>query len=130
MGTVGFQMPWLHVLLPLVLGLLLVVLALSALGRWLAGREPYASFIRLPMRAKLKFFRLLATDPRVPRRVKVLPFLLAGYLASPIDLVPDFLPVLGYVDDVAIILGTLALVMRWTPRTAIDELLLVAADTG
>ena len=71
----------------------------------------------------MKFFYRLITDPRVPRLVKVLPFLLAGYLASPIDLIPDFIPVLGYVDDVAIAVGVLALVIRLTPREAIDDII-------
>jgi uncharacterized membrane protein YkvA (DUF1232 family) len=55
--------------------------------------------------------------------VKVLPFLLVPYLAFPIDIVPDFIPVLGYMDDIAIVLGTFALAIRWTSRNVIDELL-------
>jgi hypothetical protein len=51
--------------------------------------------------------RLLG-DPRVPRRKKVLLVALAGYLALPFDLVPDFIPVAGQLDDVVIV----ALVLR------------------
>jgi uncharacterized membrane protein YkvA (DUF1232 family) len=47
--------------------------------------------------------RLLA-DPRVPRRHKLILVLLVGYLAMPIDLVPDFIPVVGQLDD-AIVAG-------------------------
>jgi uncharacterized membrane protein YkvA (DUF1232 family) len=46
----------------------------------------------------------LVGDPRVPRRSKLALVLLAGYLASPIDLVPDFIPGAGQLDD-AILLG-------------------------
>jgi uncharacterized membrane protein YkvA (DUF1232 family) len=76
----------------------------------------------------VKFFRRLITDPRVPRLAKILPFLLAGYLAFPIDLIPDFIPVLGYVDDVAIAVGVLALVIRLTPRGAIDDIIRELAE--
>jgi uncharacterized membrane protein YkvA (DUF1232 family) len=51
--------------------------------------------------------RLLG-DPRVPRRRKALLVALAGYLALPFDLVPDFIPVAGQLDDVVIV----ALVLR------------------
>jgi uncharacterized membrane protein YkvA (DUF1232 family) len=42
---------------------------------------------------------LAAHDPRVPWYAKVLAFAVAGYALSPIDLIPDFIPVFGYVDD-------------------------------
>ena len=123
-------MSWLYILLAVMLGLFTSILILYTLSRRLEKHEPYSSFVRLRMRRKLRFFRLLATDPRVPRRVKAALFLLAGYLALPIDLIPDFIPVLGYVDDVAIILATLAMVVRFTPREVIDDLLSQLAQTG
>jgi uncharacterized membrane protein YkvA (DUF1232 family) len=45
----------------------------------------------------------LAADPRVPRRVKTILGVTAVFLVSPIDLIPDFIPVLGYVDDVVLV---------------------------
>ena len=53
-------------------------------------------------------------DNRVPAYVKIIPILLLIYLSSPIDLVPDFIPVLGYLDDVVIALLALALIIRLT----------------
>jgi uncharacterized membrane protein YkvA (DUF1232 family) len=54
---------------------------------------------------------LAARDPGVPWYVKVLALCVAGYALSPIDLIPDFIPVLGYLDDVIIVpLGILAVV--------------------
>jgi uncharacterized membrane protein YkvA (DUF1232 family) len=50
----------------------------------------------------------LVRDPRVPRLRKLALVLLVAYLACPIDLIPDFLPVIGYLDD--------ALVTGWTLR--------------
>jgi len=54
---------------------------------------------------------LAARDPRVPWYAKALAFCVAGYALSPIDLIPDFTPVLGYVDDAILVpLGILAVV--------------------
>jgi len=54
---------------------------------------------------------LAARDPRVPWYAKVMAGAVAAYALSPIDLIPDFVPVLGYLDDVVIVpLGILATV--------------------
>ena len=51
----------------------------------------------------LKLLWNLARDPRVPARSKATLVILAGYLASPVDLIPDFLPGIGQLDDIAVI---------------------------
>ena len=52
---------------------------------------------------------LAARDPRTPWAARLLALLIAAYALSPIDLIPDFIPVLGYLDDVVIVpLGILA----------------------
>lgn len=105
----------------------LLVVALYLGGRKLQRVEPYATVLRLRSRQQLRFFRSAATDPRVPKRVKVMPLLLAIYLLTPIDLVPDFIPVLGYVDDVGVIVAALALMVRMTP---VEVVLSLAEDAG
>jgi uncharacterized membrane protein YkvA (DUF1232 family) len=55
--------------------------------------------------------RLLG-DPRVHRRQKLLLGALVGYLAFPIDLVPDFIPVAGHIDDVLVVVLALRVVLR------------------
>ena len=62
----------------------------------------------------LRLLHRLAADDSLPRGVRVGLWLLLGYLASPIDLVPDFIPVLGYADDAIVV----ALVLRSVVRRA------------
>ncbi|MBN6038120.1 YkvA family protein [Amycolatopsis sp. 195334CR] len=60
----------------------------------------------------LRLLRRLAADRDLPRGVRVRLLLLMAYLALPIDLVPDFIPVLGYADDAIIVTATLRGVVR------------------
>jgi uncharacterized membrane protein YkvA (DUF1232 family) len=62
----------------------------------------------------LRLVRRLAGDATLPRGVRIRLWLLLGYLALPIDLVPDFVPVLGYADDAVVV----ALVLRSVVRRA------------
>ena len=57
-----------------------------------------------------------ARDPRTPWPVRLLALGVAAYALSPIDLIPDFIPVLGYLDDLLIVPLGIALVMRWVPH--------------
>lgn len=54
-------------------------------------------------------------DPRLPIHVKILAILIAAYALSPIDLIPDFIPIIGLLDDVIIIPLGLALIIKLTP---------------
>jgi uncharacterized membrane protein YkvA (DUF1232 family) len=85
---------------------------------WAAGRRVDAAALVRLVPDCLVLVRRLATDPRVPRRVR---WMLAGlglYLAFPLDLVPDVIPVAGQLDDV-ILTG---LVLRAVIRSAGPEL--------
>jgi uncharacterized membrane protein YkvA (DUF1232 family) len=62
----------------------------------------------------VRLLRRLAGDPTVPRAARVRLWLLLAYLAIPIDLVPDFVPVVGYADDAIIV----SLVLRSVVRRA------------
>lgn len=69
---------------------------------------------------------LCARDPRTPWYAKALAVVVAGYALSPVDLIPDFIPVLGYLDDVVIVpLGIMAAV-RLIPANVLTENRLVA----
>jgi uncharacterized membrane protein YkvA (DUF1232 family) len=85
------------------------VLALVAAGQ---RRQARALAAFLPHCAVL--LKRLVRDPRVPRSRKVMLALLAGYLAMPIDLVPDFIPVAGQLDDAILV----ALALRSLVRKA------------
>jgi uncharacterized membrane protein YkvA (DUF1232 family) len=74
---------------------------------------------------------LAAHDPRTPWYAKALAVCVAGYALSPIDLIPDFIPVLGYLDDAIIVpLGILAVVKLIPPEVMAEhrEAAALAAD--
>jgi uncharacterized membrane protein YkvA (DUF1232 family) len=54
-------------------------------------------------------------DPRLPKRIKVLILFTIGYALSPIDLIPDFIPLLGYLDDLIILPALIVLIVRQIP---------------
>jgi uncharacterized membrane protein YkvA (DUF1232 family) len=65
---------------------------------------------------------LAARDPRTPWYAKALAACVAGYALSPIDLIPDFIPVLGYLDDIVIVpLGILLVVKLIPPEVLADN---------
>jgi uncharacterized membrane protein YkvA (DUF1232 family) len=64
---------------------------------------------------------LAAKDPRVPWYAKLLSALVVAYALSPIDLIPDFIPVLGYLDDLVLIPLGIALVIKLIPPSVLDE---------
>jgi uncharacterized membrane protein YkvA (DUF1232 family) len=63
--------------------------------------------------------RRLARDPEVPRRSRVTLWVLLGYLLLPFDLVPDFIPVLGYADDAIVVAIALRRVVRSAGEQAV-----------
>ena len=80
--------------------------------RWRPG------FLRMLLSHARLAGRLLR-EPRVPLLAKAVPLLAALYLVSPLDLVPDVLPLLGQVDDLSLILGALAVFLRLCPAAPV-----------
>jgi uncharacterized membrane protein YkvA (DUF1232 family) len=74
----------------------------------------------VPDRAVL--FKRLLHDPRVPRHAKAALALVIPYLASPIDLIPDFIPVLGQLDDALLVVAVFGYVARSAGREVLEEL--------
>lgn len=95
----------------------LLVLALVLAGR----RSDAAALARFIPDGIVLLKRLLA-DPRVSRRRKLILIPLIAYLASPIDLVPDFIPVVGQLDDAIVIGLALRVILRGGDRILLEEL--------
>ena len=95
---------------------LVAILALYAFGKPQAARELVTLVPNL-----LRLFRGLMKDPRVPRRAKVLLVFGAGWLASPIDLLPEFLPVVGPLDDAIVAALLLRYLVKHTGRAVIED---------
>jgi uncharacterized membrane protein YkvA (DUF1232 family) len=94
-----------------------LVLAWAALVIALLVAKPKGALLSEAMRLLpdlLRLLRRLATDRAMPRGVRIRLALLMTYLAIPIDVIPDFIPILGYADDAIIV----TLVLRSTVRRA------------
>jgi uncharacterized membrane protein YkvA (DUF1232 family) len=79
-------------------------------------------------KAKAKYLKsevyalyLASKDPRTPWYAKVLATLIIGYALSPIDLIPDFIPILGYLDDLIIVPAGIVLLLKMIPKEVMEE---------
>jgi uncharacterized membrane protein YkvA (DUF1232 family) len=99
----------------LIVALAVVLVSYAALvaGLALAGRRAEAQAVARFVPDCAVLFKRLLSDPRVPRGRKLALGALVLYLASPIDLVPDFLPGIGQLDDAILV----ALVLRYVLRS-------------
>lgn len=80
-------------------------------------RRPATATVRETLRLvpdTLRMLRRIAVDPAIPRRLRVRLWLTVGYLASPIDLLPDFVPWIGHADDVLVVAAVVRSVVRQT----------------
>ena len=75
--------------------------------------------LALPRLVKLLW--RLARDPRVPARTKATLVILAAYLASPIDVIPDFIPALGQLDDLVVVAFVLDQMLNRVPADVVRE---------
>jgi len=92
-----------------------IVVAWLALVIALLLVRPKGNVLREALRILPDLIRLLkdlATDSSQPRGVRIRLVLLMAYLAIPIDLIPDFIPVLGYADDAIIVIAVLRSIVR------------------
>src|SRR3990172_2276280 len=104
---------------------LLVALAVAAWWMWrhrdAAGRALVERILRLPIRDKLRLALGLVREPRIPLLVRAVPPTLVLYLAMPLDVIPDFIPVIGHLDDALVLLLGVAVLLRFTPRAVLEE---------
>jgi uncharacterized membrane protein YkvA (DUF1232 family) len=118
-------------------GLLAALLLLAIAAWWLLRRLPAQTralarrIARLPWRAKGTLALALLRDRRLPLRVRLVIPAVVLYLALPLDIIPDFIPVLGQLDDVFIVLVAVALLLRSLPEGLLEEQILrIERDTS
>ena len=115
---------WWQIALGILGALLLLWLAL-VVAMYVAGRkESDSATLRDALRLLpdvIRLVRRLAGDPTLPRGIRVRLFLLVGYLILPVDLIPDFIPVVGYADDAIIVAWALRSVARVAGPEALDR---------
>ncbi len=99
----------------------LVLYALAVLALVVAGRRGDARALAGFVPDCVVLVRRLLGDPRVPRRRRVLLLLLVAYLASPIDLVPDVIPVAGQLDDAILVALVLRALLRGGGEATVRE---------
>ena len=115
---------WWQVALSIIGGVVLVWLALILL-LWLEqrkhpGRTSLMDLLRLAPDV-VRLLKRLASDKTVPLGVRIWLGVLLVYLISPIDLIPDFIPVLGYADDALVVAIALRFATRRAGRDAIAQ---------
>jgi uncharacterized membrane protein YkvA (DUF1232 family) len=114
---------WQILLLSIALALVVMVVGGLLLWRLLSNRTKRLArrIGALPSRRKLRLARDLVTDKRIPVAVRLILPLLVLYLSLPLDIVPDFIPVLGQLDDIVMVVVAVALLVRFTPMSLLEE---------
>jgi len=113
-------MPW-YGWVVLAIGVLIALAAITL--RLLRVSRRGRRFLGLPLRGKITFGRTLLADPGVPLPAKLVLVLLVAYLAMPFDLIPDFIPVAGQLDDALVAFLAIALLILAIPRDRFEAAL-------
>src|SRR3990172_13206595 len=116
---------WLLVILVLIAGSPLALAVTPAFMWWriqTSDEKRLAKRIaKLRFRDKLSLASALFRDPRVSLLPSVIAVALILYLAMPIDIIPDFIPVIGYLDDLLVLVIGVGLLLRFIPPNVLDE---------
>ena len=73
------------------------------------------------VKKEIQVYQLVRKDPRTPKLAKWLLGIAIGYFLTPFDIIPDFIPVLGHLDDVVIIPTLVILALKMIPKEVIEE---------
>jgi uncharacterized membrane protein YkvA (DUF1232 family) len=117
---VAVTQPW-SALIAVAIGLIIVWMALLIALAVIRPKDLSVTDALRLLPDTVVLLRRLAADPQLPRGVRVRLLLLLVYLILPIDLVPDFIPVLGYADDAIIVAAALRSVVRRAGPGALDK---------
>lgn len=90
-------------------------------GKSIQGRQLVTDAV-LMMPNIIKLIGRLLRDPRVPRRAKITLGLAAAYVASPIDLIPEVIPVIGWADDILILMFAIDSLIERAGNEIVEEL--------
>ncbi len=116
---------WIWITLALIGGSLLALVGVAAFVWWRFTTSDEKRLVRritkLRFGDKLSLAGALFRDPRVSVVPSVIAVALVLYLAMPLDIIPDFIPILGYVDDVLIVVIGAGLLLRSIPPKVLDE---------
>ncbi len=107
---------WAGILLILVAIWIVVAVVLVIVGRVLLARE-----LALLLPNLVRMFGGLLRDPRVPLRAKIVVGIASLWLASPIDLIPDFVPIAGQLDDAIVAALALRFILRTTDGAVVRQ---------
>jgi len=82
------------------------------------------------IKAELTMYRLVLADSRTPIVAKIVLSLAVGYLLLPFDLIPDFIPIIGHLDDAIIVPALVVIAIKLIPTEVLDEARLKAGVGG
>ena len=77
--------------------------------------------IAVSLKQQLNLYKAVLCHPRTPATPRILLYLAVGYLCMPFDLIPDFIPIIGQLDDMVIIPLLVVLALRFIPKDIILE---------
>jgi uncharacterized membrane protein YkvA (DUF1232 family) len=96
--------------------------------QWWAGKLEALKKAARKLKQHLYVLYLAYKDPRVPWYAKLFAIYVVAYAFSPIDLIPDFIPVIGYLDDLILVPMGIALAMKMIPQPVIEACRAQAED--
>ena len=112
--------------------MLLLLIPLLAIGlvtlKVVQLRRRARPFLQLSHRQRLRLARLIVRDGSLPLVPRVVASVAAGYLAMPVDLIPDFIPVIGHADDFLVVTVLIAVITRTLPSDRLTALMEAARE--
>jgi len=75
----------------------------------------------LEIKREINVYRRVLEDARTPRLAKILLGLSIGYLLLPIDIIPDFVPLIGHLDDLIIVPALVIIALKMIPKAVIED---------